>query len=90
MEEAISSQKIVSTSTKQSQKNVYKVLDFCVERYRRFNQDESEIDRETDGHLKTMEIMEANQRKNGRERLIQWVNIDVHQLENMENEEYHG
>lgn len=80
--EASKSQSYISTSMKQSEEDTYKVLDFCVERYRRFDKDDADINRETNGHLQAMETIEKEKAKSGTTRLIQWVDMDVHQEKN--------
>jgi hypothetical protein len=72
-----------SASTDQYKSEVYKVLDFCVERYRRFKRDKDEIDRETSGHLRRLRKGEANKRKNLRKKVIRWVYVDVGKADSM-------
>ncbi|OKL63255.1 hypothetical protein UA08_01597 [Talaromyces atroroseus] len=72
-------------TTDQFKSDVYKVLDFCVERYRRFKRDKDEIDRETSGHLRRLRKGEANKRKNLRKKLVRWVYADVGQADSIHN-----
>ncbi|EED19532.1 conserved hypothetical protein [Talaromyces stipitatus ATCC 10500] len=73
----------MSPSQQQTRDQIYKVLDFCVERYQRFNRDKYEIGRETSGHLKRIRMWQSRKRKN----IVRWVYADIGQENDHHNME---
>jgi hypothetical protein len=63
----------MSPSQQQFREQVYHVLDFCVDRYQRFNRDKDEIGRETGGHMRRIRMWQSRKRKN----IVRWVYGDL-------------
>lgn len=72
-QEAAPDRRNMSPSQQQFRDQVYRVLDFCVDRYQRFNRDKDEIGRETGGHLRRIRMWQSRKRKN----IVRWVYGDL-------------
>ncbi|QGA12826.1 hypothetical protein EYB26_000471 [Talaromyces marneffei] len=72
-QEAAPDRRDMSPSQQQFREQVYRVLDFCVDRYQRFNRDKEEIGRETGGHLRRIRVWQSRKRKN----IVRWVYGDL-------------
>jgi pentatricopeptide repeat protein len=68
----------MSPSQQKFREQVYEVLDFCVDRYQRFNRDKDEIGRETGGHLRRIRMWQSRKRKN----IVRWVYGDLGEEDN--------
>ncbi|KAI7975806.1 hypothetical protein EIK77_005556 [Talaromyces pinophilus] len=77
-QEAAPDRRNMSPSQQQFREQVYRVLDFCVDRYQRFNRDKDEIGRETGGHLRRIRMWQSRKRKN----IVRWVYGDLGEEDN--------
>jgi hypothetical protein len=77
-QEAAPDRRDMSPSQQQFREQVYHVLDFCVDRYQRFNQDKEVIGRETSGHLGRIRMWQSRKRKN----IVRWVYGDLGEEDN--------
>lgn len=72
-QEAAPDRRNMTPAQQQFREQVYGVLDFCVDRYQRFNLDKDEIGRETGGHLRRIRMWQSRKRKN----IVRWVSGDL-------------
>lgn len=72
-QEVAPDRKSMTPSQQQFREQVYQVLDFCVDRYQRFNRDKDEIGRETGGHLRRIRMWQSRKRRS----IVRWVYGDL-------------